>query len=389
MDKDKDGQPTDVAKVDKSFTAFLVEMDGNNIARLLQKRFDMEYFVAQAVLSIMGKEKEYTVAKKYPHEFLKVVGQQAILGLQSSLGLCHIVAFGNELVLMVDFKGYLEVGHRHPLIKQILARAVYEKDAIDIDTARKPPISHKPSLDDDRGKLRGAYAMVEFVNGNYDYRWCPESEILDIRNKYSKDWKKKGKDSAWGKRPSEFYVKTVVNLLWKMLPKTDEMHQLYKFDNEASSDPNGGTKAPESGQGSASLNERLKDDLPPIGPTEDAEFENVNGTEKPTETPAEKPAEEQKPEIVNEDTGEVTEAVKEQVPGDTQAPKEADARGYEEEHHQRLGDAIEKYGNQATVKARQKLGIMKFVITAHTPEEVDKIIAHLEQSEGKDGLELQ
>jgi len=355
-------ETTALAKEDKSFTATLVEMGGGNIARLLQKRFDVEYFIGQAVLSIMGetKEKEYAVAKKHPHELLKVVGQQAILGLQSSLGLCHIVAFGQQLVLMVDFKGYLEVGHRHPLIKQIIARAVYERDEIDIDSTRKPPVTHKLCLDNDRGKLRGAYATVEFVNGTFDYRWCPESEILDIRNKYSKDWKAKGNNSAWGKRPSEFYIKTVVNLLWKMLPKTDEMHQLYKFDNEASAQVRDidheviDTKR--AGTAESRMDAKL-DELEPAEvaevPVPEAPFQDAQENAQATEAPERK------------------DGAKKQ----SAAPE----RQFSKAHHQKLADLLERYGNSAVVDARITLGIMRIHISDHTVKDVERLTELLEK----------
>ncbi len=378
MAEAKESTSTEMAAQDKTFTNHLFTIGGAHIGKLLQKRHDIEYFIGQAVLSISGsaKKKEYALALERPAELLKVVGQQAILGLQSSLGLCHIVAFGQELVLMVDYKGYLEVAHRHPDIKQIIAKAVYEKDTISIDSARTPPISHQLCLENDRGKLKGAYAMVEYTNGNFDFRWCPESEILDIRDKYSKDWQAKGKTSAWAKRPGEFYVKTAVNLLWKMLPKTNVMHQLYKFDNAASAEMPL-DRTPE-GETTEALNDRLRkesqrqrgqttEEPPEAGNIEDAQFEEAEpatgpATEPSAEEPKEKPEAEKK--------------------GATTRKKSTPAAGkkqtFSAEHHQRLADLIEFFGNPKVVDARQTLNIMKFHIGDHTPEDVEKIAQLLE-----------
>lgn len=380
MAEAKESTSTEMAKQDKSFTNHLVVIGGAHIGKLLQKRHDIEYFIGQAVLSIMGsaKKKEYALALERPAELLKVVGQQAILGLQSSLGLCHIVAFGQELVLMVDYKGYLEVAHRHPDIKQIIAKAVYEKDEISIDSARTPPISHQLCLENDRGKLKGAYAMVEYTNGNFDFRWCPESEILDIRDKYSKDWQAKGKTSAWAKRPGEFYVKTAVNLLWKMLPKTNVMHQLYKFDNAASAEMPL-DRTPE-GETTEALNDRLRkesqrqrgqttEEPPGAGNIEDAQFEEgpATGPPPPEEPPPEKPKAEQKQ----------TTRGKKETPT-AGKPAAGKKQTFSAQHHQRLADLIEFFGNPKVVDARQTLNIMKFHIGDHTPEDVEKIAQLLE-----------
>jgi len=269
-------QTKDEAKT--SLETWVFNEAGSEIANLLQDRFDVKYFIGQTVVHLMGegREKEYELARKHPKELIKVVMHQAILRLQVGLGLCHIVRFGNSLQLMVDYKGYLEVAGDHPKIRQIITKAVYEKDEIDIDSNRKPPIQHKVSLDDDRGKLRGAYAQVEFTNGTFDYRWCPESEILDIRNKYSKAWKQGGSVNAWKDRPSEMYVKTAVNLLWKILPKTDRMAQLYQIDNEASAEI-GRREERRQAHDTIPLEDRLEQDLyPQDGPVEDAEFSEEN-----------------------------------------------------------------------------------------------------------------
>ncbi|MBU8921243.1 MAG: recombinase RecT [Bacteroidales bacterium] len=374
MVENKDNTSTEMTTRDKSFTSQLVSTGGTHIGKLLQKRHDIEYFIGQAVISLMGseKEKEYNIARQHPHQLLKVIGQQAILGLQSSLGLCHIVAFGQTLQLMVDYKGYLEVAHRHPQIKQIIAKAVYEKDEIDIDSARKPPVAHRISLDDDRGKLRGAYAMVEYTNGGFDFRWCPESEILDIRDKYSKAWKAKGKSSVWGQRPSEMYVKTAVNLLWKILPKTDAMHQLYKFDNAASAEMPS-DRTPE-GETTENLSERMREESArqrgqtteePSAPAniEDAQFEE---TEPATEPPPEKPEKGKKG----------TTSSKKEKPATN--PAAGKKNTFSAKHHQRLADLIEFFGNPKVVDARQTLDIMKFHIGDHTPEDVERIAQLLE-----------
>ncbi len=144
--------------------------------------------------------------------------------------------------------------------------------------------------------------------------------------------------------------------------------------------------APESGQGSASLTERLKETLPVIGPTEEAKFEDVQPTPVYNETGPypEKPVEAAEEVKVEPKTEEVAEEVKAQ-PAAEEAAEEPKAEKatespskFTKEHHQLLEAATQEYGEEALVNARSQLEINKFHIAGHTEKDVARIIAFLE-----------
>ena len=61
----------------------------------------------------------------------------------------------------------------------------------------------------------------------------PTSDILFIRDTYSKAWARDGKKSVWGKHEDDMFLKTVIKGHCKMEPQCIEMERSVELDDRA------------------------------------------------------------------------------------------------------------------------------------------------------------
>lgn len=216
------------------------------------------------------------------------VMQAAQLGLEPGLiGHCYFVPFnskkkdanGNEywekeVQFIIGYKGMIDLARRSGNIQSIYAHAVYEKDEFDFELGLHPKLTHKPSIEEDRGAFIGAYAVAHFKDGGYQFEFMPKSEI-DKRRDRSPSAKKEY--SPWHTDYEEMAKKTVIRHMWKYLPISIEIQQQAAQDETVRRDINA---EPES----------VYDNVVEITPEFDELPENTQPTNKSDEDkPSDKP----------------------------------------------------------------------------------------------------
>lgn len=128
------------------------------------------------------------------------------------------------------YKGLVHLAWRSEMISGLVCEVVYERDTIDVDLGRQPPISHRPLLTGDRGRRIGAYAQLTTTSGGAVARYMSFEEIEKIRKQYSKD----GRDSAaWVTEWDEMACKTVLKRTMKRAPSSTEAKVAIGRDDEA------------------------------------------------------------------------------------------------------------------------------------------------------------
>lgn len=115
---------------------------------------------------------------------LLAVMEAAQLGLEagSPLGHAYLVPFSNrknqklEAVLVVGYKGLIELARRGGQVSSCEARVVYAKDAFECEYGLKPILTHKPYWGDDRGQPKATYAIIRLVDPSAE----PITDVMSV-----------------------------------------------------------------------------------------------------------------------------------------------------------------------------------------------------------------
>lgn len=147
--------------------------------------------------------------------------QAAMCGLEpaSVLGQCYPVPFNNkktgakECQFIIGYRGMASIARRSGEVLSIDAQIVHEKDDFTLVYGIEQSLIHQPFLDGDAGPMRGAYCVVRFKDGSYQFRYMPKSEIDSHRRR-----SKAGTSGPWVTDYEEMAKKTVFRSLFKWLP---------------------------------------------------------------------------------------------------------------------------------------------------------------------------
>lgn len=176
-------------------------------------------FIAMAVSVIASnpKIKECTTAS-----ILGAVFQAAQLGLevQPQLGHVSMVPFRNkgvpEVQFILGYKGKIELAYRTGRVTYIKAMPIYENDEFTQIEGTDSAIIHKPvPLNQEKGKLTGAYAVAKIDTGATLFNIIDLAEIEDARER-SKS--KNSSFSPWNTDYVKMARKTAVHRLMPYVP---------------------------------------------------------------------------------------------------------------------------------------------------------------------------
>lgn len=172
--------------------------------------------------------------------------QAAMCGLEpaSILGQCYPVPFNNkktgakECQFIIGYRGMASIARRSGEVLSIDAQIVHEKDNFELIYGIEQSLVHAPYLDGDPGPMRGAYCVVRFKDGSYQFRYMPKSEIEAHRRR-----SKAGNSGPWVTDYEEMAKKTVFRSMFKWLPISMEAATAVATDgatahfNPAAKDP--------------------------------------------------------------------------------------------------------------------------------------------------------
>ena len=160
--------------------------------------------------------------------------QAAQIGLEPVFGKAALIPYGKEVQFQPMYKGLMEVARRFGDII-ITGHVVYEVDEFDIEWGDNERLHHKPKFGPDREKSEkiGAYDIWKVGDEIRSRRFMPTSDILFIRDTYSRAWKKDGPKSVWGKHEDDMFLKTVIKGHCKLEPQCIEMERAVELDDRA------------------------------------------------------------------------------------------------------------------------------------------------------------
>lgn len=145
----------------------------------------------------------------------------------SSLGLelgrtAHLIPFGREAQVIVDYKGMIDLAHRSDKVATIVLKPVYEKEVFEVVEGTERYIKHIPVLKD-RGELVAAYAIITFKDGSFDFEVVGPDDI-EIIKKRSPGAKKA--DSPWNTEDEPtMWCKSAMRKVAKRTPQSPEFQK--------------------------------------------------------------------------------------------------------------------------------------------------------------------
>lgn len=156
----------------------------------------------------------------------------AELGIEPDNRRAYLIPYKNDINLIIDYKGIVELAMRSNFVSNIHADKVCENDEFEynIGTIEK----HKIDFRAERGEPYAYYSIVTFKDGTKKCEVMSKSEIDTIKKRSSawKNFERKGIMCPWNTDYDEMAKKTVFKRLAKWIPQSPELRQAIAIDDE-------------------------------------------------------------------------------------------------------------------------------------------------------------
>jgi len=141
----------------------------------------------------------------------------------------HMIPYGKEATLIIDYKGYVKMAYQSGKVRNIECGTVYEGDLFDYASCNHVPWHW---LDEalrsrERGKIKGAFCIVELTTGGVHRERLTDIEVNGIRAR-----SKAGSSGPWVTDFDEMAKKTAFRRATKWIPISDELADAMATDDD-------------------------------------------------------------------------------------------------------------------------------------------------------------
>jgi recombination protein RecT len=205
-------------------------LEGENfrrqIMRVLPKHLPPDRFIRIALTAMQRtpKLKDCT-----PASFFNALLSLSELGIEPDGRRAHLIPYGNECQLIIDYKGYVDLITRpgkgndvstiySDVVREhddfLFNRGIVERHIVDIRKAET-----------ERGKVIGAYTIIRFKNGDM------KCEVMSVEDLDRVKGRSKAKDNGpWRTDENEMQKKTVLRRCIKTMPINDQTAKALEVD---------------------------------------------------------------------------------------------------------------------------------------------------------------
>ena len=191
-----------------------------------------KHMTAERMARIVTTEIRKTPAlvKCDQHSFLGSVIQCAQLGLEpgNSLGHAYLLPYGNQVQLIIGYRGMIDLARRSGQIVSLSARTVREHDEFDYQLGLHEDLTHKPFEGEHAGEITHVYAVARLQGGGVQFEVMSKAQVEAVRAQ-----SKAGKSGPWVSHWEEMAKKTVIRRLFKYLPVSVEIQRAVTLDEAA------------------------------------------------------------------------------------------------------------------------------------------------------------
>jgi recombination protein RecT len=186
------------------------------LAALLPRTMSPERFVRIAFQAI---HRNPDLLKCSQESFFNCLLSLGTMGLEPDGRRAHLIPFGEECTLVVDYKGIKELVRRNHDVSAMHCDVVGANDEFEIRFGTRGVLDHKPNLED-RGKILCAYSWVKLPDGNEEFDVMNVAEIEAVRKR-----SRSANKGPWVTDWNEMAKKTVFRRHAKSLPLSPETRE--------------------------------------------------------------------------------------------------------------------------------------------------------------------
>jgi recombination protein RecT len=165
-----------------------------------------------------------------PASLMGSMMQAAAWGLELDpvLGQAYLVPYRDRCQLIIGYQGLIELARRSGEVRNVIARAVYERDAFRYRFGIDERLEHEPHPGSEPGALTFVYAVATFTDNAKAFDVMSLADVEKIRERSA------AKNSGpWKTDYEAMAKKTVIRRLCKYLPKSIELAQALHLDEQA------------------------------------------------------------------------------------------------------------------------------------------------------------
>lgn len=163
-----------------------------------------------------------------PASVLSCLMQCSQYGLEPDGRHAHLIPYGDQCQLIIDYKGLVALVRRSGEVKDVYADVVCENDDFDFQKGKDRYLRHKYNIRKPRGEAICAYSYVVPKDAEDSFEIMTVDEINAI-----KDRSRAGKSGPWITDWSEMAKKTVFRRHSKWLPFSSELQEAIAADDDA------------------------------------------------------------------------------------------------------------------------------------------------------------
>jgi recombination protein RecT len=195
-------------------------------ALALPKHLTAERFTRIAITALTRTPK---LQECTPESFMRCLLDLSALGIEPDGRRAHLIPYGKECSLILDYKGIAELVMRSGAVSSIHADKVCDNDVFDVD--RGKITTHRIDYKTPRGKSYAYYVIVTFKDGSEKCEVMTRDEVDGIRKR-----SKAGNSGPWVSDFDEMGKKTVFRRASKWLPLSPEIRDAMEKDGDALDD---------------------------------------------------------------------------------------------------------------------------------------------------------
>jgi recombination protein RecT len=191
------------------------------IGRALPEHLTADRFVRVALTALTRTPKLADCSRE---SFMRCMMDCSALGIEPDGRRAHLIPYGKECQLILDYKGLIELARRSGDIASIRAELVCEADEFGW---RNGEITHEVNWRAARGDIQAVYAIATLRSGETQSAVLTRDEVDAIRKR-----SRAGSSGPWVSDYGEMAKKTAVRRLCKMLPLSVELADAMERDDD-------------------------------------------------------------------------------------------------------------------------------------------------------------
>jgi len=193
----------------------------DQFARALPKHLPAERFARVAITALTRTPK---LAECTQASLMKCLLDLSAMGLEPDGRRAHLIPYGTECTLIIDYKGLVELIRRSGDVISIRSETVCEKDLFEWKNGE---ITHEVNWREPRGEVQAVYAEAVMKSGERQTATMTRQEVDAIKVR-----SRAGNNGPWKTDWAEMAKKTAVRRLAKMLPLSSEIMSHVERDDD-------------------------------------------------------------------------------------------------------------------------------------------------------------